>query len=87
MKEKLPNLNIYIQSILVDHLDFTTADLLRNEKILRVAHDILKDNFLKLIIDIKEAIERKKIESPQEKIKYFMGAVRKTLHEKGTLKR
>jgi hypothetical protein len=78
------NINIYVQNLLVEHLGFTHKDLLDNEVLLKQGFDIMKDDFLKLIIDVKTMMDKKKINIPSA---YFIGALKNELILKGVFKK
>lgn len=77
---ELANINIYIQTLLVENLNFTNEGLKNNEKLIRFGNDVMRDDFLKLIIDVQIIVEEKGIENPSG---YFIGALKNQLKKKG----
>jgi len=73
---KKVNLNYQIQNLLKTHLKFDYIGLKKNEVLLQETHKLLGDRFFKMIIYIKEKVEKDNIEYPAN---YFMGACKKSL--------
>jgi hypothetical protein len=80
---ELINVNIYIQTLLVEKLNFTNEGLKSNEELIRFGHESLREDFLKLIIDIKNKVDAKGIENPSG---YFITTLKNQLKTKGFLK-
>jgi hypothetical protein len=77
---EMANVNIYIQTLLVENLNFTNEGLKNNEKLIRFGNDIMRDDFFKLIIDVQIIVEEKGIENPSG---YFIGALKNQLKLRG----
>lgn len=77
---ELANINIYIQTLLQENLNFTDVGLKNNEELIRLANNVLKDDLYKLIIDVQIVVEEKAIENPAG---YFIGALKKELKRRG----
>ena len=73
---KKVNLNYQIQNLLKTHLSFDYLSLKNNEELLQQTHKILEESFFKMIIYIKEKVEKDNIEYP---VNYFIGACKKSL--------
>jgi hypothetical protein len=80
---ELVNINIYIQSLLVEKLHFTNEGLKNNEELIRFGNESLREDFLKLIIDVKNKVDAKGIENPSG---YFITILKNQLKLKGFLK-
>jgi len=80
---KKVNLNYQIQNLLKTHLKFDYIALKKNEVLLQETHKLLDDRFFKMIIYIKEKVEKDNIEYP---VNYFIGACKKSLenHKKNS---
>ncbi|MFH6960946.1 hypothetical protein ACHRVK_00010 [Flavobacterium plurextorum] len=77
---ELANINIYIQTLLIENLNFTNEGLKNNEKLIRFANDVMRDDFLKFIIDVQCTVDEKAIENPAG---YFIGAIKNELNRRG----
>ena len=76
---KKPNINNVVRDLLVNHLGFTDDGLVNNESLIRKGYDLFRDDFMKLIIDVKALSDFKKIENPAA---YFIGALKNKLDNK-----
>jgi hypothetical protein len=76
----MANINIYIQTLLFENLNFTNEGLKNNEELIRSASNVLKDDLFKLIIDVQIIVEEKAIENPAG---YFIGALKNELRRRG----
>jgi hypothetical protein len=77
---EMANVNIYIQTLLVENLNFTNEGLKNNEELIRFGNDVMRDDFLKLIIDVQIIVEEKAIENPAG---YFIVALKNQLKLRG----
>jgi hypothetical protein len=70
------NINDYVQGLLVEHLGFDDVNLKKYEEIIRLGFDKMKDDFMKLLIDVKYLKDSKNIEYP---VAYFITALKNQL--------
>jgi hypothetical protein len=80
---KQTEINTSIQNLLVEKLNYTNETLKRDEKILRFGFEHLKEDFIKLIIEVENSSDEKEIFNA---VGYFLGALTYQLERWGFLK-